>query len=240
MKAVTFLDVRGHQFPLGLGKDTEGVKRRPPGALPGARQSESAKLGDDPFGAGTGVDASLHGSERGADVGLEFVERCSERWEVVLGDSRKDSQEHQPAQSFGDAIGQGREIIEGLEFVRTMPAPGTGRLKNQDRPILRERQPGNQRRRMDLIAPAPSTISPPWRNPWSPIPDRRPRPESSASDSTDGSESPASLRMIRTTAKLSWVPTPRPTWSEGAVTTSIRAGATSSRSNACPARCSWM
>ncbi len=96
----------------------------------------SAKVGDEAFGLGTGVDASLHGSERGADAGLEFVERRSERQEVALDDSRKDSQEHQPAKSFSDAIGHGGEIVKGLELVmveakqrleRAGPMPGLSR-----------------------------------------------------------------------------------------------------------------
>jgi len=41
-----------------------------------------------------------------------------------------------------------------------MPAPGAGRLHDQDRPILRERHLGNQRRRVDLIAPAPVNDQP--------------------------------------------------------------------------------
>jgi hypothetical protein len=41
-----------------------------------------------------------------------------------------------------------------------MPAPGAGRLHDQDRPILRERHLGNQRRRVELIAPAPVNDQP--------------------------------------------------------------------------------
>ena len=85
-------------------------------------------------GGWVGVE-SLHGSERGADAGLEFVERRSERQEVALDDSRQDSQEHQPGKTFSDAIGQ-VEIVKGLEFVmveakksleRAGPMPGLSR-----------------------------------------------------------------------------------------------------------------
>ena len=91
---------------------------------------------------------------------LQLDHCLAKRREVTLGDGRKDSQEYQPAKSFGDAIGQGGEIVEGLELLRTMPAPRAGRLYDQDRPIYRKRHPGNERRRVDLIAPAPVNDQP--------------------------------------------------------------------------------
>jgi hypothetical protein len=89
------------------------------------------------------------------DMVLQFDHSLTERREVALDDGRKDSQEHQPAESFSDTIGHGGEITKGSELVWTMPAPGTGRLNNQDRPIFWEWQSCNERRRVGLIAPAP-------------------------------------------------------------------------------------
>jgi hypothetical protein len=85
---------------------------------------------------------------------LQFDQGLTERREIAFCYGGQDSQENQSAEPFGDPFGHGREIRECPELARAVKTTWSGRLNDENRPILRKRHASDERRWMLLGAPA--------------------------------------------------------------------------------------
>ena len=183
--------------------------RRPPGPVVRARRRSPRTRG--------WRRSPLDRGERRADVVLQLGQAAPKAREVALDDRGEESQQDQPAEPFGDPSGDGGSSANGLDFlgpVEAAWAAEAGRAGPTSRPGTRAGRAGGaaasssggRRRRSGRRGRS--------RAGRSPSVGRARRARRAAR--RDGSGRPAELQSSRATARLSCVPTPRPTCSAGA------------------------
>ena len=135
-----------------------------------------------------------------------------------LDHGRQQAEQDESAEAVGQSA---RGSAGGSETPGPRPSPCSPgwlvREDDEDRPVRREIRCRSRRwESRDRRAGPHRRSDPPSANPWRPIPDRRPRPVSRASVSTRDVDPDRRIRSeARATARLSWVPTPRPTCARG-------------------------
>ena len=112
------------------------------------------ELADDLGRPRRAVRAALRRCEAGPDVGLKLLEACAEGRQVALDDRGEDLEQHDAAETLGQALGDRGELREGPQLVVAMQAMPAGRLDDEDRPVIGEVQPGQEWRDLALLLPA--------------------------------------------------------------------------------------
>ena len=215
------LQTQPHSHSLRLSRDIiarlvrECVERRTPGTLSASREAGLVELGHDLGRPGRAVGTSLSGREARPDMRLYLLEGRTEGRQVAFDDRGEDPQHHQAAKAIGQALGDRREFRKGPQLVTAMQAMPSGRLDDEHRPFVGEVKTGQQGRDASLLlaaavdqeTPAAKTVQ---ADAGAVATSRQ---EGQLLDRGIGL--PASFMTAVVMARLSCVPTPRPTCSGG-------------------------
>src|SRR5262245_36048067 len=98
----------------------EGIEGRSPGTLARAVETLRFQIADDRLPLGPGVDSPLDGGEPVTHVSLQLGQGFSERGDIPFDDRGEQAQQDEPAEPFGQRIGDWRELGKRTLLLRTV------------------------------------------------------------------------------------------------------------------------
>lgn len=143
------------RLPL-FGGVRESVERGPPGALTHSPQTLGSKNGGDRSQVGAGEYSPLGRGESLADSVLKLIQGLAESDQVTLDCGGEQAEQDKPAKPIRQGVGGWGEVGEGSDLACPVETGLRAGDDDQGRPVVREFDPGQERR--DPLGPTPATV----------------------------------------------------------------------------------